>query len=1502
MEDKKLSYEDLEKKVTALEQAVATLELDKTNLESVNEPKDVAFQEDIHFCIFERITDAFIALDANWCYTYMNQKAAEFLDCNANDVLGKCIWDLFPSGTELGFYDAYHKAFEKQQYICVEQYYPTYGLWFENHIYPSSNGISVFFKDITEKKSISNALEQNEKKFRALVEYNQEVIAIFDANKKIIFRSGGALQITGYTDDERTYFPMTDFLLPNNLEYCEKKFQMSLENPDLVIPILMQIKHKKGHFIWIEGTMVNKLHDPAVQGIIMNIRDVTDRIEAKEILVKEQIKFQNIAATSPGMIYSMRQNKDGSLCFPYASSAMKALCGYTFEEVEKDANLIFSSVYLEDVALLLEKIMKTKTEFVPLKHEYRYNHPQKGLIWHEVNSLPVREPEGTVICHGVITDITEKVNANHKVLKANRLYQFISQINQMIVRTKDQETLFKEACTIAVDFGKFKTSWIGIVNPTTNKIDHVMIAGDDEQHLKQVPLTENYINQFGTGPCFTAINSGKYVVSNDIETDAVMAPWSTEALSKGIKSMIALPIITFGRAIGSFAFYAEEKDFFDTTEIALLREATGDVAFALEIFEKERLRNETEKELVESERRYHTLAEVSPVGIFRSDYYGNITFVNSNTVKILGLSHVEIIEQGWFHAVHEADRENLRVLWDELIRTGDEQTIEFRFVQPNQKIIWVLGTAVAERDSNGKVMGYIGTMTDITIHKNSEQQLRISNERFEKIATTTNDIVFELNLVDGTSWHNKSYNEILGFYDDDASPAENQRLWRSRLHPEDKERIIESFERVVAEKKNYWASEFRFLKNDKSYGYFYERDVIIRDENLVPIKIMGSMLDITEIKKAEEEFRKVNTRLKGVFDALPDLLFEISGDGIIVSYHSHSDNLLSTPSDYFIGKEYKQILPAHAAEVAEAAILESYDKGISTGKQYWLELPTGIHWFELSVSKLDGKKFKDTLFICLSRDITATKKIEQSLLRSKKRYRGLLSNLEAAIIVYRPDKTILTSNNKILELLNTTIEDKEDLKKLIESLSYVDENKKKILTDDHVVNQILRTNEPIKNLTVGINVGKSKKIIWVQMNGFPLWGENGTIDEIVLSVIDITKQKVMQNEIRKAKDQAEFANKAKTQFLANMSHEIRTPLNGIIGFSSLLKEKNPKKIRKEYINTVNESANSLMRIVNDILDFSKIESGNVELDIEKVNLHDLCNKTIDLFKQQAAQKKIALTYEFDKEIPEWVMGDEVKLKQIVVNLIGNALKFTERGEVLFTIKQVPSKREDQVQVLFSVKDTGIGIKSHSNSKIFKSFVQEDNSTSRKFGGTGLGLTISNQLLDLMGSQLELKSKVGIGSEFFFTVAFNTVLNATSTAVGATIINDPIALKLLNVKTVLLVEDNKINMLLARTLLKKIMPNCEIHQALNGELGVEKCKSEKIDVIFMDIQMPVKNGYEATAEIRQLEGYQNVPIIALTAGILVGEKEKCFEAGMDDYLSKPIIFADLERVVSKWCAV
>ena len=423
---------------------------------------------------------------------------------------------------------------------------------------------------------------------------------------------------------------------------------------------------------------------------------------------------------------------------------------------------------------------------------------------------------------------------------------------------------------------------------------------------------------------------------------------------------------------------------------------------------------------------------------------------------------------------------------------------------------------------------------------------------------------------------------------------------------------------------------------------------------------------------------------------------------------------------------------------------------------------------------------------------------------------------------------------------------------------------------------------------------------WVFGTGIPITDDSGTVTVIKGIAQDITEKKLISDTL-KAKEQAEIANKAKTEFIANMSHEIRTPLNGIIGFAELLTKTKLDKTQLEYTNTINKSAIILMDIINDILDFSKIESGKLELNTEEIDLFELLHQVIDLFKYQAIQKNIDLKLKIEQNIPKHIFADGGRLKQIIVNLLSNAIKFTDKGSVSLIISQLQSEK-DSVKLKFSVKDSGIGIKETNHNKIFDSFVQEDSSITRKYGGTGLGLPISNQLLALMNSKLQLDSKIGDGSTFFFVVDFNKGTNKQK-VIPILETSENQEDSLFNIDhyevTILIVEDNKINMLLAKTLVQKIIPNCIIVEAFDGNQAIDKVNTGKIDLILMDIHMPIKNGYEATAEIRRFNTPKRIPIIALTAGVFNGEKEKCLSAGMNDFLSKPIIKKDLENILLKW---
>ncbi|MBW4360975.1 PAS domain S-box protein [Flavobacterium taihuense] len=428
---------------------------------------------------------------------------------------------------------------------------------------------------------------------------------------------------------------------------------------------------------------------------------------------------------------------------------------------------------------------------------------------------------------------------------------------------------------------------------------------------------------------------------------------------------------------------------------------------------------------------------------------------------------------------------------------------------------------------------------------------------------------------------------------------------------------------------------------------------------------------------------------------------------------------------------------------------------------------------------------------------------------------------------------------------------------------------------------------------------KNDSLVWVEEFGDSII-KNGEIAFMEGIIIDITEKKNNES-IVKEKEFAEAANKAKSEFLANMSHEIRTPLNGIIGYTDLLMNSNLESTQKQYMNTINQSANILLEVVNDILDFSKIESGKLEINIEKYRTEDIILQIKELINYQAHSKNLEINYYINEDVPKYIWVDYIRLKQVLINLLTNAVKFTHVGNIDLTIS-VLEIQKSQTTLRFSVKDTGIGIRKSNQKIIFQAFSQEDSSTTKKFGGTGLGLTISNQLLGLMNSKLQITSQYNIGSTFFFDIKLKS---SNKSKQGKTIDNQSFIFENSIVEfeneepSILIVEDNKINMLLTKTLVKQIIPKCIIHEAIDGEKAIEKALEIQPNIILMDIQMPLINGYEATKLIRKNKEFKDIIIIALTAGTVMGEKEKCIEAGMNDYVPKPIVKKTLEDILEKW---
>jgi signal transduction histidine kinase len=408
-------------------------------------------------------------------------------------------------------------------------------------------------------------------------------------------------------------------------------------------------------------------------------------------------------------------------------------------------------------------------------------------------------------------------------------------------------------------------------------------------------------------------------------------------------------------------------------------------------------------------------------------------------------------------------------------------------------------------------------------------------------------------------------------------------------------------------------------------------------------------------------------------------------------------------------------------------------------------------------------------------------------------------------------------------------------------------------------------------------------------------------EDITAAVI---REKVLEEQVRERKEaevklrntmgELQQALNIKGDFLASMSHEIRTPLNGIIGMAQLLASEEKLPSQSEYIETILNSGKSLLSIINDILDFSKIEAGKLNITNENLNLRDLIEQVIKSLRYEAEKKSIKISLNFSDDYSDEICGDSVRLKQILLNLVSNAIKFTESGSIKIHVDMI-SKDTSSTEYRVSVTDSGIGISETDQEKLFEKFTQADVSTTRKYGGTGLGLAICKQLVNLMHGSIGVTSKPGSGSTFWFQIKFSNTDYSNHHEEHLKPEKETIEQKYSG--TVLVVDDVRVNQIVATKILQSF--GLKTMVAENGLAAIDAYKENKFDLILMDCHMPLMDGYEATKQIRMIDNERHTPIIAVTAMAMESDRSKCIMAGMDDYLSKPYVIRDLKKIVDHW---
>jgi PAS domain S-box-containing protein len=800
------------------------------------------------------------------------------------------------------------------------------------------------------------------------------------------------------------------------------------------------------------------------------------------------------------------------------------------------------------------------------------------------------------------------------------------------------------------------------------------------------------------------------------------------------------------------------------------------------------------------------------------------------------------------------------------------------------------------RNFSGAVAGRAMIARDIGERVRAEQRLRDSEERFRSVFENA-PFGMCLKGIDGRPLQvNATFCRMLGY----SEPELLSSTWPELTHPDDREGSVRMVERLLGDPSASVEMEKRYLHRSGKIVWTRARISLVRDGAGSPLYLLVHAEDIAERKRAEEALRESEKRFRIMADGCPAIMWVTNAEGGIRFINRTCGEFFGATYEQLEGSQWLPLLHPDEAPNYIGAFQRAVEEHTPFRAEARVRRADGEWRWIASYAEPRFSPAGEFLgHVGLSPDITERKRAEDSLRRSEEKFRQLAENVREVFWMMDPGCTEMLYISPAYEKVwgrtceslyrNPTswaeaIEDPEQARLMFERQMagvYLD-SEYRIRTPD----------------------GQRR---WIRDRAFPVRGQAGQVIRVVGIAEDITEQKRYEEELVRAREAADAANVAKSCFLANMSHEVRTPLNGVLGMLQLLLDTDLTPEQREYAGVIDASGRTLLALIEDILDLSKIEARKVALERVDFDPRRIVEDALGSLRARAAARGLAFRWRAAPETPSLLGGDPHRLRQVLINLAGNAIKFTERGEVVVEVG-VESRDAAKTTLRLTVADTGIGIRPDQAPALFSPFVQADSSTTRKYGGTGLGLAIAKQLVELMGGRIGFDSRVGEGSTFWFTAVFEAPLGpaGAATVEGARPIRPqpangpaaapPAAAPARQRARILVVEDNRTNRQVLLAQLEKL--GYEARAVAGGGEAIDALEREKYDLVLMDCQMPKMDGFETTRRIRE-SGSREVPIVAVTADAQAGDRERCIRAGMHDYLSKPIGPTALAEVLARW---